>query len=399
MRIGLVSRWLENENRRGGGTVRQLAEAVQALGHEIVALTQHEGPEARVEIGKLQGWATSREQRRPGTYAMDKLGKAITGHRKLVTDALALHAFLQREGPFDVLWAQCEEPDGLVAALASKLGPMPPFFVHIFALRYRFGRHGEPRFTHRRVLGWTFRKAALVAANSPMVAEAAIRHYGVPSGRIEVLPHNLTSQFLDNEAGEPAIDPDPDPRVLFLGAMNEKKGALVFAEAATHLARQWPTAKFVMAGGRTERNVSFDDRLRVALARSGLGPRLEQPGQLSPTEVNREIRRAWCVALPSLWEEWSRALVETLVAGRRAITTATTGAAYLVKDYDAGAIVPPNDPPSLARAIDGIFRSGPRPLPDATRERLRFSFSPEAIARQTAGFLTRACRGSPGQNA
>jgi hypothetical protein len=70
LKIALLSRWYWLESRlhddEEGGATRQLAEAVAALGHEVVVLTQ--SPEVRklkrVPMGNLETWVSPRDKHR-----------------------------------------------------------------------------------------------------------------------------------------------------------------------------------------------------------------------------------------------------------------------------------------------------------------------------------------------
>jgi len=399
MRIALLSRWLWEECRRmgpEGGTVLQLAQAVRDAGHEVVALSQ--SPEVRTgfgktELGGIPCWLSPRDKRHPFAYVADKLGKWMTGHRKLLSDARALQRCLAEEERFDGLWCQCEEPDGLVAGVARRFGPLPPTFVHVFALRYRF-LNGKPIYTHQAALGESFETARLVAANSPLVRGKLRGIYKVPDNKLTVLPHNLTRQFLD-AAGSRGLDRPNLNRVLFLGALNEKKGALVFLKAAARIAKRRSEMRFVMAGAATAKDPGFDDLFEAAQTAAGLGDRLEFTGHLTPEALQEQVRLAGIVVLPSLFDEWSRALVEVLALGRPVVTTTTVGASYLVKRYLMGRVVPPNNDELLAqgilelrRELRGMAAMGEDESDaeaeriEAVAARLRREFSSEAIADQ-----------------
>ena len=103
MRIALHSRWLWEECRRSGpegGTVLQLAQAVRDAGHEVVALSQ--SPEvrsgfAKTELGGIPTWLSPRDRRHPLAWLPDKIGKWITGHRKVLSDARVLQRFLAED--------------------------------------------------------------------------------------------------------------------------------------------------------------------------------------------------------------------------------------------------------------------------------------------------------------
>jgi glycosyltransferase involved in cell wall biosynthesis len=405
LKIALLSRWYWEEDRRqggsGGGMVREVAEAVAALGHEVVVLSQSSGVDAleKAHIGALEVWLSPREKRRDFlTGLRDKLAKQIYRHRKVCTDALALRDFLARRGPFDVLWAQCEEPDGLVAAIAARQGvPLPPLLTQIHALRYRFDG-GRPVFNEKPALSLAFRQATRIIANSQLAANSLL-HYAGPGLPMEQLPAkvsvvypNLQLEFL-RAAGETSGPASEPGRVLFFGALNEKKGALVFMEALLKTTAAPNGARFVIAGGFTENNPLFTRRWEesVAAARERLAPgQLELTGKIPSAEAIREIQRAALVVLPSLFDEFSRALVETLILGRPVVTTDHVGAAPLVEAHECGLVVPAGDAEALARAIDLALSPNAIYAENARRvgHRLLHEFSPGAIARQIAQHLS-----------
>jgi glycosyltransferase involved in cell wall biosynthesis len=406
LKIALLSRWYWEENRRNGtaegGTAQQLAEAVAALGHEVVVLSQ--SPEVggleKAHIGALETWLSPREKKRDFlTGLRDKWAKRAYRHRKVYSDALTLRDFLARRGPFDVLWAQCEEPDGLVAAIAAGLGvSLPPMLTQIYALRYRF-QNGRPVFDEKPALRLAFRHAARILANSELVAAniSAYAGTGLTESQLHdktrVVYHNLLRSFV-RAAGDASATTLPEPgRVLFLGALNEKKGAQVFLDALVKTEAAKTGAIFSIAGEFTEKNPRFvqswNEKLE-ATRRKLFPAQLELPGKTPPAETIRQIQRARVVVFPSLFDEFSRALVEALVLGRPVITTDRVGAYPLVKDHDCGLVVAPNDSDALARAIDDALRPGAPYLANARRiaHRLLHDFSPEAIALQVARHLS-----------
>jgi glycosyltransferase involved in cell wall biosynthesis len=401
LKIAFLSRWYWEENRRAaspaGGPFQQLAEAVAALGHEVVVLSQKPGVAelASAQIGTLEAWLSPRDRKRDFiTGLRDKWAKQFYGHRKVYSDARALADFLRRRGPFDVLWAQCEEPDGLVAAVAAQRGvKLPPLLTQIHALRYHF-LHGRPVFTDKPALRLAFQRADRIIANSELVAESLPAYAGGTLSAREL--HEKTRVIFPNlqreifQAADADAGPEPEPnRVLFFGALNEKKGALVFLDAIRQTAAARRGAVFAIAGGFTEDNASFKRRWENSLAatRAELAPtRVETLGRIPFEETIREIRRASVVVLPSLFDEFSRALVETLVLGRPVVTTKKVGAWPLVTEHVCGEVIEPNEPVELAGAIDSLLhpRAHYAANARALSHRLVHEVSPEAVARLLA---------------
>jgi glycosyltransferase involved in cell wall biosynthesis len=245
--------------------------------------------------------------------------------------------------------AQCEEPDGLACALAVRAGgPWPPLVVQVHDLRYKFGS-GTVRFVRKSSLGFIFKKSARVVANSDQTVLWLQREYNVPADKIGLCRIHLTQPFLQRAA--PGAGRAVEERILFLGALNRKKGPDIFLRAAILLARERPEATFVLAGAETAEDSSFRATLGRLAANPLLAGRLESLGKLEPGAVIEQIGRARLVVCPSRIETFSRATVEALALGRPVIVSATTGAAHWVTSTGTGAVVPPDDPKSLAEAI------------------------------------------------
>ena len=410
LKIALLSHWYWAENRRAGtvagGTAQQLAEAVAALGHEVVVLSQspEAGPLEKSRIGALEVWLSPRDRKRDFlTGLREKWAKQTFQYRKVYSDALALRDFLAKRGPFDLLWAQCEEPDGLVAAVAAQMGvALPPTLTQIYALRYGFDQ-GKPVFNGKTALRLAFHHASQIVANSQLVADN-LSHYADAEltastlrEKTRVLPHNLLLEFLEVAQG-PIPPPEPG-RVLFFGALNEKKGALIFLEALakTHAAPNGAT--FAMTGGFTENHSVFAEQWKSAVEKVQTGPvsvKLELLGQVSSVEAIRQIQRASVVVLPSLFDEFSRALIEALILGRPVITTNQVGASPLVEAHQCGVVIPPNDSNALARAID--LALNPISLyaahAQSVAHRMLHEFAPSAIAKQLCHYFSEMLEGS-----
>ena len=402
LKIAMLCRWYWEENRRTGtetgGMAQQLAEAVAALGNEVVVLSQ--SPDVagleQSRVGKLETWLTPREKRRDFLTAVrDKLAKQSYPHRKVYSDAYDVRDFLARRGPFDVFWAQSEVPDGLVATIAAQRAPLPPILTQIHSLRYKFDA-GVPVFTERPALGRAFRGATRIIANSELVAGCLMHYAGTDGagatlqGKVRVVHPNLQREFLI-AATEQGAAPEPG-RILFFGALNEKKGALVFMDAIRKCRAAKSGATFAVVGGFTEKNFRFSRRWNesVKAAQDLLGPdRLELPGKLPSVEAIRQIRRASLVVIPSLFDEFSRALIEALILGRPVITTRGVGTWPIVDTHKCGLVVDPNDSAALAAAIDEASRPGAHYAANAEQvsHRLLHEFSPEAIALQLARHL------------
>jgi glycosyltransferase involved in cell wall biosynthesis len=403
LKIALLSReyWLESEIHydQEGGAIRQLAEAVAALGHEVVVLSQSSEVRKlrKVKIGTLETWVSPREKHGGLIAALrDRAGRKTYSYHKVYSDTLALREFLARRGPFDVLWAHDQSPDGLIAAMAAQRGvKLPPVLLQLQGLPCRFEK-GAPVFTDRLPISLAFRQAKRILAPSEMIVDC-LSGYACPGlsaadlqAKVHVVPPNLQRAFFQ-AAQEGPTAPMKD-RVLFLGALNRRKGASVFLKAIPKTEASKKISTFAIIGDFTEYNRRFIRRWEEAkeTMRAQLtGARVEYLGRVSSFEVLRQIKLASVVVIPSLFDGFSRALVEALILGRPVITTDKVGAHPLVQTHQCGIVIPANDPDALARAIDLALNPSAPFAANAQRvgRNLIHEFSPETIALQIARHL------------
>ena len=407
LKIALISRWYWLESRfhydDEGGATRQLAEAVAALGHEVVVLTQ--SAEVRklkkIEIGNLETWASPREKHRDILTAWrDRLAKKKFLYSKVYSDALVLRDFLRRRGPFDAVWAHAESTDGLILAIAAQLKvKLPPVLLQIQALHFRFDK-GMPVFTNRMPIDIALRQASRVLANYEMAAGALLNYAGPGhsesdlKAKVRVVYPNIQRAFLRAAHEDPPVPASMPDRVLFLGSLTRNKGALLFLKALPKTEASNRNSTFAVVGDFTEYNKRFIRRWEEAkeITRIQLrGARVEYLGRVSTTEVVRQIRLARVVVVPSLFETFSRSVVEALILGRAVITTDKVGAAQLLTTHQCGIVIPPNDDEALAQAIDAALSPVVPFTENAERvgQSLSHELAPEAIAPIMAYHLGR----------
>jgi glycosyltransferase involved in cell wall biosynthesis len=406
LKIALLSRWYWEESRHHhddeeGGSSRQLAEAVAALGNEVVVLTQKPGIRKvkQVSIDSLETWASPRNRHRDLiTGIRDRMAKTAYSYSQIYSDALALRDFLAQRGPFDVIWAHAESPDGVAAAMAAKMGvKLPPVLLQVQALRYRFVDSG-PKFIDYMPLHFAFRHAARILTSSEMVAESLAAYAGAGltvedlKAKTRVVYPNLQRAFF-RAAMETASVTGPMPdRVLFLGTLEKSKGALVFLKALPKTEASKRVATFTVVGDFNEfsrRNIRIWEQAQEETRLKLPGAKMEYLGRVSSYEVIRQIRLARVIVIPSLFDPFPRGLLEALALGRPVVTTDKVGASQLVREHGCGVVVAPNDPDALARAIDVIL-SPIVPFADKAAQigpRLLHEFSSEAIARQITRHL------------
>ena len=86
----------------------------------------------------------------------------------------------------------------------------------------------------------------------------------------------------------------------------------------------------------------------------GLTPRVQFVGQLD--DVGGLLAAADGVVLPSRWEGLPLVLLEAMARGRPIVATSVGGMADTLEDGATGTLVPPNDVPALATALENLHR-------------------------------------------
>ena len=141
--------------------------------------------------------------------------------------------------------------------------------------------------------------------------------------------------------------------VVFLGFVRPEKGVedLFSAMPLVALHRQW---RLLVVGDATGFE-AYRDRLVTVAVEAGIAANIEWRGHVPYGPAMFEIlRHADILVLPSLSEGTPRVLVEARANGVPVIATRVGGIPSSVTDEVNGLLVPPRDPPAIARAIERI---------------------------------------------
>jgi len=145
------------------------------------------------------------------------------------------------------------------------------------------------------------------------------------------------------------------PRVLFVGALVERKGVLRVLEAWDSVRERVPGARLCIIGkgvleGRARSAADRDDSIELII----------DPDR---SEIHRHLRRSGVLVLPSqptpTWrEQIGLPIVEGLAHGCTVVTTTETGLAGWLADHGHGVLEPASGPSELADALVSALRAG-----------------------------------------
>lgn len=243
--------------------------------------------------------------------------------------------------PLGVLWQQLALPNIDADVLWGPHGTLPltwrkPSVVtlHDFTsitmpLRHR----AKTILSFNLFIGPSLERASRVACVSRVIADEAMRGFGVPASKIEIVPNGV-DEFFSPEDG---VEGD---YILFAGTLEPRKGIDDLIDAWRALPRPWP--RLVLCGG------------------TGWGMRIAEEAGIELTGyVTRErlralYRGALAFAYPSRYEGFGIPPLEAMACGAPVIAT-RTGA---IAEYAEGAalLIEPGDGDALRDALLRVTR-------------------------------------------
>jgi hypothetical protein len=176
--------------------------------------------------------------------------------------------------------------------------------------------------------------------------------------------------------------------VLFVGRLEPRKGVLELADALPAVLARFPDATVRLVGRDTRQAPDGGSVKDFVLAKlpEPLRARVEFVGNLGPSDLYAEYRRALFCVFPSRFENFPNVCLEAMSAGRTAVVTQSTGMGEMLGD--AGVIVEDRDPAALAGAMIELLADPDRcdRLGRAAFARVRAEFAPDKVAGEREAF-------------
>jgi glycosyltransferase involved in cell wall biosynthesis len=342
-----------------GGAERVAVNLVNHLSRErcraFLGTTRREGPlasEVRADVGRL----------------------ALNRTRTL--DLFALRRLLEfvRENDIAILHAHASAL--FFAQLTTLVAPHLKVVWHD-----HFGRYLDEQ-RPAWLWGPAVRRAAAVVAVSEDLARWSRERLG--AGPVIYLPNFVP------EALEAAVAPDlpgePGRRVVCVANLRVQKDHLNLLRAFERVLRDEPGAQLLLAGAEVE----ADHTARVRGEAAPFGSRVAFLG--SRSDVPALLRGCDLGVLASASEGFPLSLLEYGRAGLPAIATRVGQCAEVLDEGEAGVLVPPGDPDSLAWAILGLLRDPARRavLGERLERRVRERYSAAAVMERLEAVYYRA---------
>ncbi|MFQ5719569.1 MAG: glycosyltransferase [Acidobacteriota bacterium] len=348
---------------------------------------------SRVEIAVLDRIAPLADVFMSSGIPVHRLGRRAV----IAPLAFARLRRLIRDGGFDVVHTHLD--------LADLYGPFAaPPTVPVISTRHNTDPWRRRR-TWKRVpfLLWeraAQRRSAVTIAVSGAVRDFLVREEGLRPERFVVIangidldpyrtlvaPEVARARLRSRLAGigEPPL---VDGRVLvgFVGRLAPQKGVDLLLDAVAQAGDRF--AVVLIGGG------PLAGELRRQAAGSALRGRVHFAGPCD--DVANLLPGFSIFAFPSRWEGFGLAAVEAMAAGLPVVATATDGLREVVVDGSTGRLVPPDDSPALAAALQEMasdperaaaFGAAGRRRAFETFSAVRMAADVDAVYRRTLGW-------------
>jgi glycosyltransferase involved in cell wall biosynthesis len=225
------------------------------------------------------------------------------------------------------------------------------------------------RFLFQTMVPRSIRRADRVIAVSNQTKQDLVEHYDVEVCKIAVIPNGVDEAFRPEGPAR-----DATPYLLFVGALQPRKDPLAAIEA---LSLADSDLRLVLVG--PDKGSAAD--ARRAVARLGLGGRVEFAGHVEKPALAALYRGAQALVFPSRYEGFGLPVLEAMASGTPVV--ATSAGAIPEVAGQAAVLVDPGDPVALAGGIERALADRER-FSRAGLERARL-YTWTETARRTLG--------------
>ncbi|MER7459120.1 glycosyltransferase family 4 protein [Micromonospora sp. NPDC126480] len=377
-----------------GRHVHALSVALAAAGHHVTVVTRH------ADGAPLQEYADGvhiiRAAEDPVRFplATDSLLAWTMAFNHTLTRA-ALRA--TETNTYDVIHAH----DWLVAHTAITLREHLdiPLITTIHATET--GRHQGwlPNEMNRTIHGvehWLTAESSRVITCSGYMRDEVTGLFGVPEGRVDVVPNGVEARRWRAPAAAVARArarfAGDGPLVTFAGRLVYEKGVQHLLAGLPRLRERHHGLRAVIVGDGPYRG-----ELEAEVDRLGLAGAVSLPGFLGGADLPAVMAASDCFAVPSIYEPFGMVALEGAAAGAPLAVSATGGLAEIVEPGVTGMTFRPQDPDGLVDAVHVLLsdRERARRLARNARAMVRDQYGWAQIASRTAATYATATADAP----
>ena len=269
--------------------------------------------------------------------------------------------------PFRI-WHVRRDPEMMLGLWARDVLRLPIRLVFTSAAQH----------VHGAIPRWLISRMDAVIATTQKAADCvpnttAVVHHGIDLARFSVVDKSAAWA----ESGLPGRY-----GIGVFGRVRPDKGTDVFVDAMLALLPRYPDFTAVIAGLAQPKHAVYETALKARIAAAGLSERVVFLGEVPAGEVHRWYQRCLvCVACPR-YEPFGLTPFEAAATGCALVCSRTGAFEELVTPSKQGWLVPTDDVPSLAHALETMLTDVQQTQAMGTRARKevesRFSLQTEA---------------------
>jgi len=338
----------------GGGMnvyVRELSSALARLGHEVDVYTRRDSPRLHETVLAEPGFRLHHVTAGPPT-PLDR--DALTDHVGEFTNAVA--ALFRCAGPPDAIHANYWLSGLAGHRLKHELNI--PLIMTFHTLERVKADTFEPESDDR-----AFQEAAMVAcadailASCDVEAEQFVQLYNADRSRVHVVPLGVEHAFFSpghRPQARRALGLDEDAvMLLFVGRLQELKGADLALETLIELRRRGRTALLAVVGGPSGRDGAATlDRLHERVAQAGVFHDVCFVAPQAHQLLSSWMRAADVTLVPSRAESFGLVALESSACGTPVIASDVGGLTSLVEEGVTGYLVGDRDASRWADLVE-----------------------------------------------
>ena len=198
-----------------------------------------------------------------------------------------------------------------------------------------------------------------VLANSEEVRKYSIEQDGLDPAVVKTIYNGL-----DTSKYPRRTSPQADRRtfrvegashvITSIGNLRAVKGFDAFIRVASIVCREFPQAKFVIAGAEDPAEPALRSQLCELISALGVVNNVKFLGPVSDIPALLSVSSVFCLLSRS--EGFSNALIEAMACGIPCVATRVGGNPEAITDHDTGFVVESDDPPAAAGRILELLR-------------------------------------------
>ncbi len=329
----------------------------------------------------------------PEVAGVKVIGLELVGEQNggdFETDVRRIVETIEREHrlkPFDLLHAQYGYPTGFAALEASKILDVP----NVVSIQGGDGHWVGVGCctTHRDAMRIVLKDANEILIGSKSFAAEVEENHQVDVSKFTIVPGAVdTHRFAPREnwrAGE--ISDEHNPRILYHGRVDRRKGALDLLEAFAGLRDEVERQPRLIYSG-----IGPDlEAVRERVGELNLSKSVELRGIVEYENVPEVYRQADIFASPTYAEGFSNTILEAMATGLPIVSTRAVGVIDCLRDGENARLVEIGDIAQIKNALRGLLEdySLRKKLAENALEECRRVYSWEKIGRQIIGIYER----------